>query len=141
MTRTCPRRFVILLGDLGDLLLVERFGHQDDLPDPVRADRVVQCANAADPQAVEPVPVLPESGQQHGGTRASGAAWWRMAARVAQDKPFSHHGQPKPAQVARRRHHISVVVIPVTEQAVQHQEVLLPVAQQAHFIVQPFSWK
>ena len=53
-----------LLGDLGDVLLVQRLGHQHDLVHTPALDGIVQCAHVVDAQVLQPVAVQPERGQQ-----------------------------------------------------------------------------
>ena len=68
------RVFGDLGGDLGNTLLVERFGDEDHLAGPVGFDRVIQSAHAGYTQAIQPVAILEESIEQGWGTLASAAA-------------------------------------------------------------------
>ncbi len=107
-----------LLGDLGHILFMQGFGNQNNLMRAPGLNRIVQGANVINAETLEPVAILAKCGKQFGIITHRLKLRGRVPARKAKRETAIGGIQVKPFKVSGRRHHVPVMVVHVTAEAI-----------------------
>ncbi len=124
-----------LMRDLSHTLFVESLGYQHHLAHPLARDGLVQEAHVENAHQLHPVPVFAEHVEQLGIVNHWLELHGWCFARKAEDKAWCIGLQGEHSQVACRRHHIAVKIVPKAPHLVEGQIVLAPAVQQPHLVV------